>query len=70
MYAASFGHDALVQLLLENNAQIGGTDKGGKTAFMVAKDKAAFVKLILEKNATDLRFNEVMFKGTLLSIKL
>ncbi|KDO19732.1 hypothetical protein SPRG_15062 [Saprolegnia parasitica CBS 223.65] len=65
MYAASFGHDALVQLLLENNAQIGGTDKGGKTAFMVAKDKAAFVKLILEKNATDLRFNEVMFKGAI-----
>ncbi|KDO17094.1 hypothetical protein SPRG_17493 [Saprolegnia parasitica CBS 223.65] len=65
MYAASLGHTAMIQLLLERNAQIGGTDKGGKTAFMVAKDKAVFVKLILEKNATELRFNELMFKGAI-----
>ncbi|OQS03771.1 inversin protein alternative isoform, partial [Thraustotheca clavata] len=65
MYAASLGHDQIIQHLLENNAQIGGTDKGGKTAFMVSKDKATFVKLILEKNAADLRFNEIMFRGAI-----
>ncbi|OQR91536.1 ankyrin repeat protein [Achlya hypogyna] len=65
MYAASLGHAPMLQLLLERNAQIGGADKGGKTAFVVAKDKAAFVKLILEKNATELRFNEGMFKGAI-----
>ncbi|OQR80565.1 ATP-binding Cassette (ABC) Superfamily, partial [Thraustotheca clavata] len=65
MYAASLGHTAMIQLLLDRDAQIGGTDKGGKTAFMVARDKAVFVKLILEKNATELRFNELMFKGAI-----
>ncbi|KAH9123276.1 hypothetical protein AeMF1_005682 [Aphanomyces euteiches] len=65
MYAASMDNVAVIQLLLEHGASIGGSDNGGKTAFMVAPDKEAFVKLVLSNSSSDLRFNDIMFKGAI-----
>ncbi|RHY31862.1 hypothetical protein DYB32_003095 [Aphanomyces invadans] len=55
----------VVLVLLDFGASIGGSDKGGKTAFMVAPNKEAFVKLILEQSSSELRFSEQMFKGAI-----
>ncbi|KAF0700898.1 Aste57867_8584 [Aphanomyces stellatus] len=65
MYAASMDNVEVIRVLLEYDATIGGSDKGGKTAFMVAPDKEAFVKLILQQSSSELRFNELMFKGAI-----
>ncbi|RHY74893.1 hypothetical protein DYB30_013075 [Aphanomyces astaci] len=62
MYAASMNNVGVLKVLLQFGSSIGGSDKGGKTAFMVAPDKEAFVKLILEQSSSELRFSELMFK--------
>ncbi|RHY09865.1 hypothetical protein DYB36_008074 [Aphanomyces astaci] len=65
MYAASMNNVGVLKVLLQFGSSIGGSDKGGKTAFMVAPDKEAFVKLILEQSSSELRFSELMFKGAI-----
>jgi ankyrin repeat protein len=51
--AVENGHEAVVKLLLDKNADLESKDEYGQTAlsWAVANDREAVVKLLLDKNA-------------------
>jgi ankyrin repeat protein len=57
--AAENGHEAVIKLLLEKNADLESKDKNGQTPLLLAAENGhkAVIKLLLEKNA-DLEYKD------------